>query len=46
MKHTSLVGKITPEFIDYCNLNQIDLVKWYKWQLHIMRQLRRYNAAL
>jgi hypothetical protein len=46
----SLQGKITPEFIDYCNVNNIDLVKWYRWQLHLIWEQRRihrhYNKTL
>lgn len=39
----SLQGKLTPEFIDYCNINNIDLVKWYRWQLHLIWQQRDNN---
>jgi len=36
----SLREKITPEFIDYCNLNGVNLHKWYRWQLHLIWQQR------
>jgi|688.fasta_scaffold2206889_2 hypothetical protein len=36
----SLQGKITSEFIDYCNLNNIDLISWYRWQLHLIWEQR------
>jgi hypothetical protein len=39
-KVRALQQKITPEFIDYCNLNDINLKSWYKWQLHIIWQQR------
>lgn len=42
-KINSLQGKMTPEFIDYCNLNNIDLTKWYRWQLHLIWEQRRIN---
>lgn len=37
----SLQQKITPTFIDYCNLNNINLREWYKWQLHLIWQQRK-----
>ena len=43
MKIKSLQEQITSEFIDYCNVNQIDLVKWYKWKLHLIWQHRKLN---
>jgi hypothetical protein len=33
--------KITPDFIDYCNVNNINLQKWYRWQLHLIWQRRK-----
>lgn len=36
----SLQGKLTPNFIDYCNTQNIDLVKWYRWQLHLIWEQR------
>jgi hypothetical protein len=39
----SLQGKITAEFIDYCNDKNIDLVKWYRWQLHLIWEQRKTN---
>ena len=42
----SLQGKITPEFIDYCNLNNINLVNWYRWQLHLIWKQRSINRKL
>lgn len=41
VKLQSLQGKITPEFIDYCNLNNINLRDWYKWQLHLIWESRK-----
>jgi hypothetical protein len=40
-KVQSLQGKITPEFVDYCNLNNINLRDWYRWQLHLIWQRRK-----
>jgi hypothetical protein len=37
----SLQGKLTPEFIDYCNLNGVNLRNWYRWQLHLIWQRRK-----
>lgn len=45
-KVQSLTGKITPEFIDYCNLRGIDLVKWYRWQLHLIWEQRNLNRKM
>jgi len=45
-KIVSLHGKITPEFIDYCNLNNINLVSWYKWQLHLIWEQRNIYRKL
>jgi uncharacterized protein YjaG (DUF416 family) len=42
----SLQEKITPSFIDYCNLNGIDLSKWYRWQLHLIWQRRKDHRIL
>lgn len=42
-KVNSLQSKMTPEFIDYCNLNNINLVQWYRWQLHLIWEQRRIN---
>jgi hypothetical protein len=46
MKIKSLQEQITSEFIDYCNVNQIDLVKWYKWKLHLIWQHRKLNRDI
>jgi hypothetical protein len=35
-------------FIDHCNVNGIDLVKWYRWQLHLLweqRNIARINSG-
>lgn len=37
----SLQGKLTPEFIDYCNLNGVNLCQWYRWQLHLIWERRK-----
>lgn len=42
----SLQGKLTPDFIDYCNIRGIDLVKWYRWQLHIIWEQRNLHRKL
>ena len=39
----SLQGKITPEFMDYCDMKGVDLVKWYRWQLHILWEKRNLH---
>lgn len=43
---TSLQGKLTPEFIDYCNLNNINLIDWYRWQLHLIWEQRNIYRKL
>lgn len=45
-KVNSLQGKITEKFIDYCNENNIDLVKWYRWQLHLIWEQRNLHRNL
>ena len=45
-KVKSLQGKITPEFIDYCNLNGVNLCNWYRWQLHLIWQKRKDHRIL
>jgi len=45
-KLQSLQGKITPEFVDYCNLNNINLRDWYRWQLHLIWQRRKDGKQL
>jgi len=42
----SLQGRMTVEFIDYCNINEIDLVKWYRWQLHIIWEQRKIHRKM
>jgi len=42
-KINSLHGKITKEFIDYCNVNGINLIKWYRWQLHLIWEQRNLS---
>lgn len=42
----SLRYKLTEQMIDYCNVNNIDLIGWYKWQLHIMWQRRKIGRDL
>lgn len=44
-KVRSLQGKLTPEFIDYCNLNGVNLRDWYRWQLHLIWQRRKDNRT-
>jgi hypothetical protein len=42
----SLQGKMTAEFIDYCNIKEIDLVKWYRWQLHLIWEQRKIHRKM
>jgi uncharacterized protein YjaG (DUF416 family) len=42
----SLQGKLTPNFIDYCNLKGIDLKQWYRWQLHLIWEQRNIHRKL
>jgi len=47
-KVASLTNKMDAKFIDYCNLNGIDLIKWYRWQLHLLweqRNISRINSG-
>ena len=46
MKIKSLQEQITSEFIDYCNLNEVDLIKWYRWKLHLIWQQRKLNRDI
>lgn len=46
MKIKSLQEQLTPDFIDYCNLKGVDLVKWYKWKLHLIWQHRKLNRDI
>jgi uncharacterized protein YjaG (DUF416 family) len=44
----SLTSKMDANFIDHCNVNGIDLVKWYRWQLHLLweqRNIARINSG-
>ena len=43
---TSIQGKLTPEFIDYCNERGINLVQWYRWQLHLIWERRKISRVL
>lgn len=45
-KINSLQGKLTKDFIDYCNERNIDLIKWYRWQLHLIWQQRKIQRDL
>ena len=42
-KVVSLKGKMTPQFIDHCNEKGIDLVRWYRWQLHLIWEQRKIS---
>lgn len=42
----SLQGKLTPQFIDYCNERNVDLKKWYRWQLHLIWERRNIHRKL
>lgn len=45
-KTKSIQSKMTAEFIDYCNLNGINLVNWYRWQLHLLWEQRNIHRRL
>lgn len=45
-KIESLNNKMSAWFIDHCNVNGIDLVKWHRWQLHLMWEQRNINRIL
>jgi hypothetical protein len=32
---------IPTSFIDYCNLNNIDLNEWYKWRIHLQKEQQK-----
>jgi uncharacterized protein YjaG (DUF416 family) len=38
--------KMTAQFIDYCNVNNINLQQWYRWQLHLIWQRRKDGRTL
>jgi hypothetical protein len=47
-KIESLTNKMSAQFIDHCNVNGIDLIKWYRWQLHLLweqRNATRINSG-
>jgi len=46
IRTTSLKNKLTENFIDYANENNINLIKWYRWQLHIMWEQRNIQRKL
>lgn len=46
IKTKSLTGKLTPEFIDYANDKGVDLIKWYRWQLHLIWEQRNIQRKL
>jgi uncharacterized protein YjaG (DUF416 family) len=39
----SLVNKMSAGFIDYCNVNNINLIQWYRWQLHLIWEQRNLS---
>lgn len=41
IKLSSIQQKMTPNFIDYCNVNDVNLRDWYRWQLHLIWQQRK-----
>jgi uncharacterized protein YjaG (DUF416 family) len=45
-KIKALQEKLTPDFIDYCNLNNINLKDFYRWQLHLIWQRRKNGRDL
>jgi uncharacterized protein YjaG (DUF416 family) len=47
-KLRSLTNKMDATFIDYCNVNNINLIQWYRWQLHLIweqRNISRINSG-
>ena len=42
-KIASLTNKMSAQFIDHCNTNGIDLIKWYRWQLHLIWEQRHIS---
>ena len=46
IKTKSLTDKLTPEFIDYANDKGVDLIKWYRWQLHLIWEQRNIQRKL
>ena len=47
-KIASLTSNMDANFIDYCNVNGIDLIKWYRLQLHLIweqRNISRINSG-
>lgn len=45
-KTKSIQSKLTPQFIDHCNLNGINLINWYRWQLHLLWEQRNIHRRL
>lgn len=39
-KIKALTHKMNEQFIDYCNVNNINLIQWYRWQLHLIWEQR------
>lgn len=37
---------IPTSFIDYCNLNGIDLNAWYQWRLELQKEQKKTWVAL
>jgi hypothetical protein len=38
--------KMTAQFIDYFNVNGVNLCQWYRWQLHLIWQRRKDGRTL
>jgi hypothetical protein len=45
-KVNSLQSKLTQDFIDHCNLNDINLIQWYRWQVHLIWEQRNIHRKL
>ena len=45
-KLKTLREKINEHFIDYCNINCINLHQWYRWNLHLIWEHRKIQKKL
>jgi hypothetical protein len=45
-KLKGLRDKISEHFIDYCNINSINLHQWYRWNLHLIWEQRKIQRKL
>ena len=38
--------KVTTQLIDYCNTNNIDLLDWYEWMIHIVTERHKLQTNI